>query len=429
MTSFHSRITLTGAESIWRYATEQGFLTDGCQSLIGHDLGRLKSRIEILQAAFPATTLHAIAIKANPLVEVLKFCVQNGCGLEAASIEEVHLALAANCEPEQIVFDSPAKTIEEIRFCLDKGIHLNVNGFLELDRIASLYDTSIGESNVGIRINPEISAGAIGQTSVGSIGSKFGVSINSQRDQIIHAFSRFEWLNGLHVHVGSQGVTLDQLCEATKQIDELRKDIDSKTKRNIAFVDIGGGLPAIYASDGSSPSPEEYADRIKSEHPELVNDCQLITEFGRCVHAGCGIAFSEVEYVKQRSPNQFEATVHLGADFLLRPVYRSDEWKHEFLLLDSMGKLKAPNQSATTLNGPLCFGGDVIARDIQIGTPEPGDWLVIRDCGAYTTSMWSRHCSRGIPGVAGFLDGQMSWLRKREMPEDLVRYWSLKRKI
>jgi len=156
----------------------------------------------------------------------------------------------------------------------------------------------------------------------------------------------------------------------------------------------------------------------------LVNDSQLITEFGRCVHAGCGVAFSKVEYVKQRSPNQLEATVHLGADFLLRPVYRSDEWKHEFLLLDSKGKLKTPAPSITTVNGPLCFGGDVIARDIQIGRPEPGDWLVIRDCGAYTTSMWSRHCSRCIPGVAGFLNGEISWLRQQETPEDIVRYWS-----
>jgi len=424
MSSFHSRITAADVESIWDHANDQNFIAKDSRSLIVHDLDRLRKRIEILQAAFPATTLHAIAIKANPLVEVLKFCVQHGCGLEAASIEEVHLALAANCQPQQIVFDSPAKTIEEIRFCLEKGIHLNVNGFPELDRIAASYDASIHHSNVGIRINPEISAGAIGQTSVGSIGSKFGVSINSQRSQIIDAFRRFEWFNGLHVHVGSQGVTLDQLCESIKQIDGLRKDINAKANRNIAFVDIGGGLPAIYASDGTSPSPEEYANRIKSDHPELVNDSQLITEFGRCVHAGCGVAFSAVEYVKQRSSNQFEATVHLGADFLLRPVYRSDEWKHEFLLLDSTGKLKTPDQSATTLNGPLCFGGDVIARNIQIGTPEPGDWLVIRDCGAYTTSMWSRHCSRGIPGVVGFLDGKTNWLRQPETPEDIVRYWS-----
>ena len=424
MSSYHSRISPSEAEAIWTCAAQHGFLNPDSRSLIVHDLNRLKARIQILQTAFPANTLHAIAIKANPLVEVLKFCVQNGSGLEAASIEEVHLALAADCHPQRIVFDSPAKTLDEIRFCLEKGIHLNVNGFSELQRIADMYDDDVHRSNVGIRINPEISAGAIGQTSVGSIGSKFGVSINQQRSQIIDAFGQFEWFNGLHVHVGSQGVTLDQLCTALQQIEGLRQEIVAKTNRNISFVDIGGGLPAIYDSNASPPSPEEYADRIKAEHPNLVRHSQLITEFGRCVHAGCGVAFSKIEYVKQNSSDRVEATIHLGADFLLRPVYRSTEWKHEFLLLDAKGKLKTPNQSKTTLNGPLCFGGDVIARDIQIGAAEPDDWLVIRDCGAYTTSMWSRHCNRGIPGVAGLIDGQMQWLRQQETPEDLVRYWS-----
>ena len=71
----------------------------------------MRSRIAQLQSAFPKGTLHALAIKANPLVEVLREAVNAGAGLEAASIEEVHLALAADCPPERIVFDSPAKTL------------------------------------------------------------------------------------------------------------------------------------------------------------------------------------------------------------------------------------------------------------------------------------------------------------------------------
>ena len=202
-----------------------------------------------LRQAFPDTALHAIAIKANPLVEILRFCVENGCGLEAASIEEVHLALAAGAEANRIVFDSPAKTTGEIEFCLSKGIHLNANGFDELDRIAKLHGTVNNASNVGLRINPEISSGSIGQTSVGNVGSKFGVSISQSHAQILDYFKRFEWLNGLHVHVGSQGCTLEQLCESVKAIDLLRQQIESTTKRKINFVDIGGGLPAIYDSN------------------------------------------------------------------------------------------------------------------------------------------------------------------------------------
>ncbi len=48
-------------------------------------------------------TLQALAIKANPLVEVLRQAVECGAGLEAASWEEVQIARAAGCDPSGIV--------------------------------------------------------------------------------------------------------------------------------------------------------------------------------------------------------------------------------------------------------------------------------------------------------------------------------------
>jgi diaminopimelate decarboxylase len=80
-----------------------------------------------------------------------------------------------------------------------------------------------------------------------------------------------------------------------------------------------------------------------------------------------------------------------------------------------------------TIVGPLCFAGDIVGREIPLPPVEPGDWIVIRDVGAYTLSMWSRHCSRGIPAVIGY-DPQggesCRVLRRAETPEDVVRFWS-----
>jgi diaminopimelate decarboxylase len=81
-----------------------------------------------------------------------------------------------------------------------------------------------------------------------------------------------------------------------------------------------------------------------------------------------------------------------------------------------------------SLAGPLCFAGDVVAREISLPAVDVGDWIVIRDVGAYTLSMWSRHCSRGIPPVLGFDPHQaepMRVLRRGETPDDIVSFWSL----
>ena len=61
-----------------------------------------------------------------------------------------------------------------------------------------------------------------------------------------------------------------------------------------------------------------------------------------------------------------------------------------------------------------------------VDRPQPGDWLVVHDTGAYTMGLWSRHCSRGMPVVLGYRDGgkDLDVLRRKETPEDLVRFWS-----
>jgi diaminopimelate decarboxylase len=136
---------------------------------------------------------------------------------------------------------------------------------------------------------------------------------------------------------------------------------------------------------------------------------------------------SRVEYVKPGRRGDRLAVIHLGADFLLRPVYRPEDWKHEFLVLDANGLPKSGAASPVTIAGPWCFYGDLIARDIPMPPIEAGDWVVIRDVGAYTLSMWSRHCSRVIPAVIGYdpqASGSPRILRRAETMADVVRFWS-----
>ena len=109
-----------------------------------------------------------------------------------------------------------------------------------------------------------------------------------------------------------------------------------------------------------------------------------------------GSPFRRVEYVK---PAQRMAVIHLGADFLLRPVYRPDDWQHEFFVLDRDGMPKTRAPAPVTIAGPLCFGGDILAHDVPLPPIEVGRLYRYSRCGAYTLSMWSRHCSRGIPAV------------------------------
>ncbi|WP_437568598.1 diaminopimelate decarboxylase [Sorangium sp. So ce542] len=392
-------------------------------AVLFHDLGRMRARIERIGAAFPPGALHAVAIKANPLVEVLRAAVDCGAGLEAASLEEVRLSLAAGCPPGRIVYDSPAKTRAEIAEALRLGVRLNADNLDELERIDALVPPEAAAGRIGLRINPQVGASSIALTSVADRRSKFGIPLE-QADAVRAAFARYPWLAGLHVHVGSQGCAQAQLIDGIRRVEALRQEIRRAQGSGAASVmDIGGGLPVAYRSTDRPPALEDYAAALRREVPTLFEGgTTLITELGRWVQAGCGFAVSRVEYVKKDSAGR-TAILHLGADFLLRRAYHPDDWHHDFVALDPDAAPKEGPLSPCTLGGPLCFGGDVLARDLPLPDLSPGDLVLIRDTGAYTLSMWSRHCSRGIPAVLGVDGGELRVLRERERPEDVVAFW------
>ncbi len=429
--SASERVSVEEAAAVFRRARETGQLSLLDTAVIFHDLGRLARRISLLQTSFPEPTLHTVAIKSNPLVAVLRRAVELGAGLEAASIEEVHLALAAGCPPRRIVFDSPAKTMNELEFALGQGVHVNADSLDELRRIDAVLASRGGGGSVGLRVNPAVGAGSISSTSVAGSGSRFGVSLegNGESD-VIAAFRAFPWLVALHIHVGSQGCPLPLLVAGAERVWLLREAINRAIGRaQVTILDIGGGVPATYSESDVRFSIPEYAGALRREVPGLfAPGVRLITECGRAIQANCGFAVARVEAVKRVLDTSI-AVVHVGADFLLRPTYQGEFWRHECAVLDEQGAPRTTGLEPWSLAGPLCFSGDFFARQLALPTIFPGDHVLIRDVGAYTLGLWSRHCSRAMPLVLGY-DGvdaeglRFVTLRRRETVEDLVRFWS-----
>jgi len=409
-------------------AHARGQLGEEDTSVVLYDMDLLDTRLDALRASFPADTLHAIAIKANPHVAILRHAARRGFGLEAASIEEVALAQAAGCNGERIVFDAPAKTDRELAAALAAGYHVNVDSFAELDRIAqTARATGLEPKGIGLRVNPVVGAGAIAATSVAAYGSRFGVDLERERAEIVGAFRRHPWLDSLHVHVGSQGVSLSQLCEAGRRIACLADEVDEVLGHaRIRSIDIGGGLPARMTESAKPPTIAHYGRALVEAAPSLFTERRrLITEFGRAIHTGCAVVVSRVEVVKQVSDRPM-VVVHVGADMFLRRVYAPNDWDHEMMLLEPDGMPVTDRaEEPCDIVGPLCFAGDVLARRRPLPSPRRGDRLVIRDVGAYTTSMWSRHCNRARPTVLGIRAAghETSVLCRRESLASIVASW------
>ncbi len=367
------------------------------KALYFYDFDCLYNRLDILKQQFPAGVLHAVAIKTQSAPEVLQKIVDYGMGLEAASVEEVQLALATGIAAAKIVFDSPVKTREEIQFCHQQlpGLYVNANSLEELSRYP--HDFS---GRLGLRINPLVRSDAPSILDVAQKRSKFGVPID-QESAIIQACLRYP-IKGLHLHIGSGIQNFSANIKAIGSVFQLAKHINQlRPHQPLQFLDIGGGID-FGAATGSSLSVASFVAALEQQYPSLFTDFQVITEFGKFVHKHNAFAVSTIEYVTQ--PKQITQTgtafVHFGADLFLRKVYSQ-------LSLDYPCSVhchqKDPQSSVLKYNiaGPLCFAGDFLYHDIRLPKLQEGDLFFMHQVGANTLSLWSNHCSREQPRFIG----------------------------
>jgi diaminopimelate decarboxylase len=411
-------------------ALERGMIGSEDTAAVLYDLTFLRSRALDLKHTFPPETTHTFALKAIPLPSVLHFFRSWGFGVEAASLPELYIAERCGFSPAAIVFDSPVKTVGELEHALALGCHINVDSFPELERIDRLLRNRPPGCTIGLRINPQVGEGTIAMTSVATQLSKFGVPLRDERDRLHEAFLRYPWLTGVHVHVGSQAYPVERMVQAAREVVAFVRSTNEALReaaphRRIEVVDLGGGFPVSYMPEVAGPDMKQYVTRLFEETPDLFSgEFRVITEFGRYLTANAGWAATRVEYVKHSSSGNVLLT-HLGADMFLRRCYNPAVWHLEFTLVDRSGRVKSGGRKRYMLAGPLCFAGDVLAREIELPEAESGDYVIIHDAGAYTLGMWSRYNSRQMPKIIGYEAETESFevLKERETPEDVYRFW------
>lgn len=389
----------------------------------------LKERAARICQSFAQHSLHTVAVKACPLRFGLVLLQSLGFGAEVASAYEMQLSLQAGFKPGQIFFDSPAKTIAELRTALKLGISINIDSWQELERIAELLQTLHSTSRIGLRLNPQNGCKGIASTNVGDRVSKFGIALAGNEQRLQAAFEMYPWLQGLHLHIGSQGCPPSVLLEGVKRVYQFFEVLDSALSAKgrqgqLRYFDIGGGLPVSYDHSQGDPSVLDFARQLEVIAPRLFDgSVMLVSELGRYLFAHSAVAVSKVEYVKESEERPIIIN-HVGADLLLRKCYNPTDWHHEMSLLAVDGQPVVTAAKRYDVAGPLCFAGDFIGRDVLLPEAKPDDWLVIYDVGAYTLGMWSRYNSRARPKVLLYSEARgFEIVQARESFEQLAAFW------
>ncbi|MFB7058299.1 diaminopimelate decarboxylase [Streptomyces vinaceus] len=397
-----------------RAAVEQGLVggTDEAPPLVCLlDTAGIRASAAALTDAFTAAlapgtpVLHAFAVKACPLVPVLRLLAEAGIGCEVAGPGELALARAAGVPASRTVLDSPAKTAAELREALALGVAVNADNLQELERLDALVGAGPVRSPIGVRINPQTGAGAIGALSTATATSKFGVALRDPgaRDRLVRACLDRPWLTRLHVHSGSQGVPLALIAQGVRDLHELAEEINAAAgRRRIDTLDIGGGLPVNFASDEQAPTYAQYVGALREAVPALFDGGYgLVTEFGRSLLAKHGLVLARVEYTKSTGARPIALT-HAGVQLATRTVYAPAQWPLRILPYDAKGAPKHGDPVAQDVAGPACFAGDLLATARELPPLAPGDLIGVPDTGAYFFTAHYGYNSLPRPAVHGF---------------------------
>ena len=283
-----------------------------------YSAGAIRTRLHALRDALDGLDAGiCYAVKANSNVAILQLIADEGAGADIVSGGELKRALAAGIPADRIVFSGVGKTEAEIALAMEVGIaRFNVESRAELDALQRISAATGRSAFASARINPDVDARTHAKISTGKAENKFGVSIDEARRWFDAGADRPNVrLDGLHMHIGSQLLSLAPVREALQRMAAFWKELDA-AGHPITCIDVGGGLGVRYREGEQAPDPREYADAIREALAGYRG--RLLVEPGRWLVAEAGILLSRVLLTKAGESRRF-VVLDAAMNDMLRP--------------------------------------------------------------------------------------------------------------
>ena len=374
----------------------------------------IRDRVRGLKAALQGLDAGiCYAVKANGNAAVLRLLAEEGVGADIVSGGELQRALRAGIPVERIVFSGVGKSDAEIAMAMQAGIaRFNVESRAEMDAIQRIAAARGGIARASVRINPDVDAQTHAKISTGKAENKFGVSIAEARRWFE---ARAAWpgvrLDGLHMHIGSQLLSLDPVREALQRMAAFWKELEA-AGHAIASIDVGGGLGVRYREGERAPDASEYAALIRGALAGFKG--RILVEPGRWLVAEAGLLLSRVLLEKQGDARRF-LVLDAAMNDLLRPSLY-DAW-HDIVRIGGDG---GRERIAYDVVGPVCETGDTFAVGRELPHCAAGDLVAILGAGAYGASMASTYNSRPLAAEVLADDGRYALIRKRQTFDEMI---------
>lgn len=335
---------------------------------------------------------YAIKACANP--KVLRIIAEAGLGADCVSGGEIKAALQAGFAADKIVYAGVGKSDWEIELALEAGIFaFNVESLPELEIINQLAIRGGHKARVAFRINPNVGAHTHANITTGLAENKFGIDMQDM-EHVIRLAMEMDGVEfiGLHFHIGSQILEMDDFVALCRRINELQDNLEKVGFPIVSNINVGGGLGVDYDQPEVHPIPDfkayftTYRDNL-----QLRPGQQLHFELGRAVVCQCGNLISRVLYIKSNPIKNF-CIVDAGMTDLIRPALYGAHHK-----IENLTSTEDSNFVTYDVVGPICESSDVFIKNYGMPRTKRGDLIAFRSAGAYGEIMASGYNCRALP--------------------------------
>jgi len=354
------------------------------------------------------------AVKTNYNPTILKILKEEGCGVDTVSDYEVRFCLELGFSPESIIFTGDNSKDEEMAYCLEHNVLINVGSLSQLERLGKMKSGA----RVSVRINPDVGAGHHMHCITGGPHTKFGVYYNLL-PEIKAIVAKYNLkLVGIHSHIGT-GIMDGEKFKAAM-------DITLGVAKQIAgleFVDFGGGIGIPYREHQSAIELKSFGREV-SEHfdafcADYGSQLEMKIEPGRFLVCQAGTLLARVNTLKQTPAHAFVGC-DTGFNHLIRPMAYGSY--HKIVNASCVEGPKLPQ----VLCGNICESGDLFTQsssgieDREMTKFKEGDIVAILDAGAYGMSMSMQYNMRSRPPEIMVTGSSERMIRRRESYEDII---------
>jgi ornithine decarboxylase len=329
------------------------------------DTAIVREKLRRFRSALPRVQAH-YAVKANPDRRVLQALIEEGCGFEIASTSELDLLGSLGVGAAGIFYSNPFRSRQAIATAAARGIEwFVVDSVDELRRVHAIK----ADAKLYLRIaTPNIG-------SDWPLSGKFGAGAGETRDIVLTAAELGADLAGVTFHAGSQ-------CRNPENwrvgIEKARALFDAMARAGLRprLLDIGGGFPVRHVKP--IPSIEVIGAVVNESLKAFAPEVRVIAEPGRYLVSDAGYFVCRVMGTTTRAGRRW---MHWDAGLFGGVIETTEGLKYK-IRTDRAGP-DVPWHVA----GPTCDSVDVVLRDEPLPSDlQEGDFIYIRNAGAYTTA-------------------------------------------